>query len=192
MNNDPYAAPTADLDNTGSTATIPTSIWTGKGRLSVVSFFGQSFVLILLFVLFVGALVALFSVLGGAMPSDPTDIDFSNPILIVLGILAAILYMVMIYITVCMTIKRLHDRNHSGWWSAAIFIGSLIPFVNIVALIGMIYVYFFPGNKTGNRFGGRRETKGWEKICAILYLVLIIVSIIGGVMFAGSIAGGMQ
>lgn len=188
MPNDPYAAPSADLVDTGSTSTIPTSIWTGKGRLSVASFFGQVFVLMLVFGVVAVALVGMTSLQGGDLLNDLGDssnVNFSNPGMIVVVIAG----LVWEYIIICMTIKRLHDLDHSGWWAAAILIGSLIPIVNFVVIIGMIYVSFFPGTKTDNRFGGRRETKGWEKVCAILYLVIIIALIGAAVLMASGIVG---
>ncbi len=186
MSNDPYAAPSANLDNSSSAATIPTSVWNARGRLSVLSYLAHSFVLMLIFGLIFAAVVAVAMMMGagqGGMPTDLDSVNFSNPVIIVAAVLAVIVYILFIYITVCMMIKRLHDRNHSGWWSLAIFVGSVIPFVNFVAIIGMIYVIFFPGQKTGNRFGGRRETRGWEKVLGIIYVVLMLAAIASGLFF---------
>jgi len=47
-------------------------------------------------------------------------------------------------------IKRLHDRDHSGWYAATL----LIPLVNIVfALIIIVEVWFLKGTSGPNRFG---------------------------------------
>ncbi len=178
MSNDPYAAPSANLDNTADAAVIQTSPWSAKGRLSVLSYLGQSLVLLLITAALLAVLAGIGAMLGGVMPTSPEAIDFSNPVLIVLFGIGILIYLVMLYVTVVMMIKRLHDRNHSGWWALAIFVGSVIPFVNIVAILAMFYVIFFPGQKTGNRFGGRRMTKGWEKVVGILYIILMIGTIV--------------
>jgi len=148
----------------------------------VLSYLAQVFVLSLVFMVLIFAVVAVFGMLAGVSnPADIESLDYSNPMVLVgLGI-AGLLYICMIYCMVCMMIKRLHDRNHSGWWSLALLIGMLIPFVNIVAIIAALYVTFFPGHKTANRFGGRRVTKGWEKVLGILYILLIVVGIVAGI-----------
>ena len=43
-------------------------------------------------------------------------------------------------------IRRLHDLNHSGWW-------SLLAFVPLVNFILAIYLTFFRGTVGENRFG---------------------------------------
>lgn len=194
MSNDPYAAPSANLDNTGSAAVIPTSYWNAKGRLSVLSYLAHSLLLVLVFTVVIAIVAGIVGMLGGAvagMPSSLETIDFSNPLYIAAAVIIIPLYILMLYMTVCMMIKRLHDRNHSGWWCLALFVALMIPLVNIVGIVAMIYVVFFPGNKTGNRFGGRRPTKGWEKVLGILYLVLIIGGIVaamvgGAALFMGT------
>lgn len=186
MSNDPYAAPTANLENFDDAPTIPTKPLSAKGRLSVLSYLGQSLILMLIATVVIGALAAIGYLVAGVSPDNLESLNMSNPILIVLMVLAAIFYIFVIYVTVCMMIKRLHDRNHSGWWSLGLFVGSLIPFVNIVAILGFLYVIFFPGQKTANRFGGRRQTKGWEKVLGIIYIVLMIGGIVA--MIAGGAA----
>lgn len=193
VTNDPYAAPSANLENHSDAPVIPTGVFNARGRLSVLSVLAHSLILGLIstaligVIFFIGMNVAGIStetLAAGASPESLSNINWSNPVLIVLLVLLAIVYIGLIYVSVCMVIKRLHDRNHSGWWSLALCVGLLIPFVNIVAIIAMLYVMFFPGQKTGNRFGGRRLTKGWEKVLGILYIVLIVG------MIVLSIAGG--
>jgi len=189
VSNDPYAAPTANLENLTDSPVVPTRIMSAKGRLSVLSYLGQGFALML-------ALLAAIAVLGligagvtGLSPesfASPEQIDFSNPVLIALMVLAAIAYIALIVISIMLMIKRLHDRNHSGWWVLALYVGAVIPFVNIVAIIGFLYVMFWPGQKTGNRFGGPRPTKGWEKVVGIISLVLMIGSIVAAFAMGGA------
>ncbi len=184
MSNDPYAAPTANLENLTDAPVIPTKLMSAKGRLSVLSYLAHGFVLMLATLAIMAVLGIIGTVVTGLSPESfvaPESIDFSNPVLIALIAIAVILYIALIVISVILMIKRIHDRNHSGWWVLALYIGSVIPFVNIIAIFGFLYVAFWPGQKTGNRFGGRRPTKGWEKVLGILSLVLTVVAIVGGI-----------
>jgi len=181
VSNDPYAAPTANLENVTDAPVIPTKTMSAKGRLSVLSYLAQSMVLVIAAFLVFMVLGFIGTALTGFSPeslASPESIDFSNPVLIALLALAVILYIFVTVISIIMMIKRLHDRNHSGWWSLPLIIGLVIPFVNFVVILALLYVVFWPGQKTGNRFGGPRPTKGWEKVLGILYLVFIIGSIV--------------
>jgi len=189
VSSDPYAAPTANLENMTAAPVVQTKIMSAKGRLSVLSYLAQGFVMMI-------ALTAIIVVLGivgatvtGFSPesfASPETIDFSNPVLIALMVLAAIIYAAMIVISIILMIKRLHDRNHSGWWVLALYVCAFIPVVNIVAIFGFLYVMFWPGQKTGNRFGGRRPTKGWEKVLGIIAIVIFVASIVAAFAMGGA------
>lgn len=194
MSNDPYAAPTADLQT--DSAAIETSIWSARGRLGRLSHLGQVFLLTIIFLVLLGLSAGLLGMgAGGLQGMDPANLDpsmFSSPMAIVGGILLFIVFIVFMYLYICLLIKRLHDRNHSGWWSLPLIVISMIPVIGLISMLGYIYVWFFPGNKHANRFGGQRMTKGWEKVLGILYIVLMAVIFIGGgaAVFMG-MAGGV-
>lgn len=182
MSTDPYAAPSSNLDT--DAPTTPTSIWTAKGRLSVLSYLGQSFLLLLavmVITLVIGAIVAALGGGMGALSGIDSAPDFSNPAVLIAAALFIPLFLIFMYIGFCLMIKRLHDRNHSGWWSLALFIVGLIPIVGLISLIGYIYVFFFPGQKHSNNYGGPRPTKGWEKVLGVLYILFIVVAIGAGI-----------
>ena len=65
-------------------------------------------------------------------------------------------------------IRRLHDRNHSGWLCLLIF----VPVVNILFTL---YLLLAPGHQETNAYGPPRTTRGWETIFVILYLVLAVI-----------------
>jgi uncharacterized membrane protein YhaH (DUF805 family) len=50
-------------------------------------------------------------------------------------------------------IRRLHDRDMSGWWLLGYVVASIIPFLNIIAAIAMLVIMFLPGTVGPNRFG---------------------------------------
>lgn len=174
VSNDPYAAPSANLDT--ESAPIPTSIWSARGRLGVLSYFAQSLLFTLVAAIIMIAVIALVGMVsGGSMESMAAGGE--PPIAAIL--VGIPLFLIMMYVVVCMLIKRLHDRNHSGWWSLIM----LIPFVSL-----LLYLYLLvPGSKTSNRFGAPRVTKGWEKVLGIIAIIVMVGSIVLGVL--GVVAG---
>lgn len=55
--------------------------------------------------------------------------------------------------SLAVTIRRLHDRDMSGWWYLGFIVASIIPLVNIVASIGFLVIMVLPGTPGENRFG---------------------------------------
>ncbi|MBL8562934.1 MAG: DUF805 domain-containing protein [Gemmobacter sp.] len=72
----------------------------------------------------------------------------------------ALLFMVMplLYFmvppAVAVTIRRLHDRNISGWWYLGFTVASMIPGVNLLVMLAMFILMLLPGTQGDNRFGG--------------------------------------
>jgi len=186
VSNDPYAAPAANLENVADAPVIPTKVMSAKGRLSVVSYWGQIFLLTLISYAIYAVLGFLAYTFGDVPLENLTSIEsigFSNPIIAVLGVIGLVVYIATIVISVLMMIKRLHDRNHSGWWilglvAALVLTAFVFEPAVIIPILGFLYLIFFPGQKGSNRFGGRRETKGWEKVLCILFIILIVVGIV--------------
>ena len=54
---------------------------------------------------------------------------------------------------IAVVIRRLHDRDMSGWWYLGIIVASAIPFVNFIASIAFLVLMVLPGTKGPNRFG---------------------------------------
>ena len=72
------------------------------------------------------------------------------------GILAILWFLAAFIPSLAVTIRRLHDRNLSGWWYGGLLIASFIPIVNIFAGIGMLVmlvVLMLDGTDGPNRFG---------------------------------------
>nr|WP_298929313.1 DUF805 domain-containing protein [uncultured Erythrobacter sp.] len=55
--------------------------------------------------------------------------------------------------SIAVVVRRLHDRDMSGWWYLGFIVASLLPFVGILASIGFIVLMFLPGTDGPNRFG---------------------------------------
>jgi len=170
-----YATPESDVGNYKADV-IQSSMWSAKGRLSVLSYLGQSFVLMIAAMVLLGLAVAAGVFLFGG------GTDFENPenMSPMAFVLAIPVFLVVMWIGICMMIKRLHDRNMSGWWGLLM----LVPFVSLIFMI----ILFIPSQGKGqpNRFGAWRTTRTWEKVLGILYLLVtvgsIVLAVAGGVM----------
>lgn len=78
----------------------------------------------------------------------------STALLILVPFLGWIYVLVLLLPSLAVTVRRLHDRDQSGWW--AIF--SFVPFLNWALLIYLA----FPGTPGPNNYGPEpREQKGW-------------------------------
>jgi len=83
--------------------------------------------------------VILAVVSGAAMSSDGS--------MGIVGIIAMIIYVAMIWPSVALGVKRFHDRDKSGWW-------VLIAFVPVIGgLWYLIECGFLEGTKGPNKFG---------------------------------------
>ncbi len=73
------------------------------------------------------------------------------------GMGLAVLWGLAIFIpSIAVTVRRLHDRDMSGWWYGGLLIAGLIPIVNIIAMIGwlvLLVILFLPGTDGPNRYG---------------------------------------
>ncbi|MEO0591407.1 MAG: DUF805 domain-containing protein [Pseudomonadota bacterium] len=54
---------------------------------------------------------------------------------------------------IAVTIRRLHDRDMSGWWYLGFTLGGMIPFVGFIASIAFLVVMILPGTDGANQFG---------------------------------------
>ena len=146
-------------------SSVNNSALSAAGRFSRLSYLGWNG-LLLIAVMLLGFLCALL--LQAVSPGETKSL--SMPALILLGVV----YAAMLYFTFIFTIRRLHDRNHSGWLSLLL----LVPLANIgIAL----YLLFAPGDAQSNAYGAPRATAGWESVLAWIYIALMALTLIGGI-----------
>ena len=131
-----------------------------KGRFGRLSYAAWTFLssivaVILIFVLAFGAVL----VTGGSLEQGQ---DY--PVLAI--VLFIILYIVFVYFSFVFTIRRLHDKNQSGWLSLVM----LVPFINFFFLV---YLCCAKGDEGTNNYGAPRVTKAWEKVLAWIYIITI-------------------
>ena len=63
-----------------------------------------------------------------------------------LGTVMVLGYVLMIWSSLAVAIKRYHDRNKPGWW-------VLLSFVPIASLFVIVELGFFDGTRGTNRYG---------------------------------------
>ena len=69
------------------------------------------------------------------------------------GMLLALWSLATFIPNIAVNVRRLHDRDMSGWWLLGLFVGMIIPIVNIAASIAFLVLMCLEGTKGPNRFG---------------------------------------
>ena len=58
------------------------------------------------------------------------------------------------------TVRRLHDRDMSGWWYLGYLVASFIPLLNFIAMIAFLVIMFLDGTPGPNRYGPDPKGRG--------------------------------
>ena len=54
---------------------------------------------------------------------------------------------------IAVVVRRLHDRDMSGWWYLGAIVAGMIPIVGILASLAIFVLMLLPGTAGPNRFG---------------------------------------
>lgn len=139
-----------------------------EGRFGRLSYLAWLFIISMIYTCLLGISVALglFAFFNSAERSIDalfnSFLGLSAIALIVVSIIAMFVAMI------CITIRRLHDLNKSGWL-------CLIFLIPLVGTIFSIYVMAAKGTEGENKYGIKRPTEQTEKVIGSLYLILMIV-----------------
>jgi len=100
---------------------------------------------------------AYFSIVSAAV-TDPMAVDadpFAGLGIVGMGGLGLFgLFMLAILIpSIAVAVRRLHDRDMSGWWYLGFIVLGAIPFIGFIASIAFIVILALPGTQGPNRFG---------------------------------------
>lgn len=141
-----------------------------SGRFGRLSY--AAWTLLFSLVIVVAVLIVAFT-FGLTTSEDLSGLSTAG--MIILGIV----YIACIYVSFIFTIRRLHDRNNTGWLSLLM----LIPAVNFIF---MIYLFAAKGTEGTNDYGPQRPTLGWERVLIWIYIVIIplvfVFGVIAGIM----------
>lgn len=100
-----------------------------------------------LLILGVGALFFLF---GGMGAIENGSLNAAHYILLIAYV---IITLGLFLPSISVLVRRFHDRNMSGWWVLALMVAGAIPFVGILATIGLLVLLCLKGTDGENRFG---------------------------------------
>ena len=166
----PYAAPRAPVgEAVAEFATLQPFSFDGRiGRLRYLAW-------TLVLTLVLSAVCGVFALVALALIGADSTAG-----LILGGLLALILFVGFAFVSIQITVQRLHDVGWSGWlWLLNLvpFVGSFFPFVIMVV----------PGNELANRYGPPPPPNSTAvKVLSSLWLIVIALILVG------SLAGGLS
>ncbi|MCT2559170.1 DUF805 domain-containing protein [Tsuneonella sp. YG55] len=70
-----------------------------------------------------------------------------------MGLLILVWFLVILIPSIAVTVRRLHDRDMSGWWYLGAIIGGMIPYLGFLVSIAFLVLMALPGTPGPNRFG---------------------------------------
>lgn len=135
------------------------------GRLSRRSFMAWNALLALILW---PLMAVLAQIILQTMPIDDISSGELSGMRLLLAFIIFAFYAFAVYLIVVFGIKRLHDRNHTGWLIALMF----VPVVNVLLIL---YLLCAPGDQRSNRFGAIRFTLAWERILAWVYILMMVL-----------------
>ena len=112
--------------------------------------------------------IVVFGLLGGGAAFEDADPD--NPFSIYgalfagAGLLFVLYWLVVLIPSIAVGVRRLHDRNMSGWWYLGFIVLSMIPLVGFIASIAMLVIMALPGTDGPNKYGP--DPKGGADVAA--------------------------
>lgn len=113
----------------------------------------------LLNVVVIATVMILKSVIGGgismmeAAQNGGSVLAIYGSLFSGIGILLAIWWLATLIPNIAVNIRRLHDRDMSGWWYLGFIVVSLIPLIGALIGLGFLVVMCLEGTKGPNRFG---------------------------------------
>jgi uncharacterized membrane protein YhaH (DUF805 family) len=104
-----------------------------------------------LVLLAIGLIFGLLGYATGAFNSGSSEPPVF--LMVIGGILILAWLAVFLVPSIAVTVRRLHDRDMSGWWYLGAVVVGIIPFIGYIASIGFTVLMFLPGTPGPNRFG---------------------------------------
>ncbi|UIP07904.1 DUF805 domain-containing protein [Erythrobacter sp. SDW2] len=91
---------------------------------------------------------------GGFQASAAFNSDFSgSPLAMVLVGVYGLFVLAAFIPGIAVTVRRLHDRDMSGWWYLGAVVAGLLPLIGIFVWLAFFVLMLLPGTTGPNRFG---------------------------------------
>ncbi len=156
----PYSTPTADMASFANGAeTYEPKLFATTGRIGRIRYLAYSAIVTLLAYLVMGVVG-----FGLGMSAGP-EAGFGG-----FAVAMLIIFIPMVYMTVVIAKRRLHDLDKSGWW-------MLLLLIPLVGFIMGLYMVFAPGSKNANQFGPPPAAN--TTLLVVAGLILPIIMFIG-------------
>ncbi|WP_137681198.1 DUF805 domain-containing protein [Aurantiacibacter suaedae] len=102
------------------------------------------------------------SAFAGANSANPLAIYTS--LFTGVGLLLAVWALAVFIPSIAVSVRRLHDRDMSGWWYLGFIVASMIPFIGLIASIAFIVIMALPGTPGPNRYGPDPKDPGSAEV----------------------------
>lgn len=99
----------------------------------------------------VGAVLMGIAV-GLGVASESGGSGFGTGVMIILAILG-LAYLAIFIPTIAVAVRRLHDRNMSGWWYLGFTVFGFIPYIGWVGSIVFLVILALKGTDGDNKYG---------------------------------------
>ncbi len=104
-------------------------------------------------------MVVIFGAMFAMRDIDDVAVDPANPLAIYgwmfsgVGVLLLLWFLAVLVPSIAVSVRRLHDRDMSGWWYLGFVIGGLIPYIGLLISLAFLVIMLLPGTPGPNRFG---------------------------------------
>ena len=107
------------------------------------------------FNLFFWLLLIVVGAIAGGIAGAAGAFNGSDPSagLAIVFIPIGLVYLGMLLPLISVGVRRLHDRDMSGWWFLGVIVAGQIPFVGFVVSIAYLVITCLKGTDGPNRFG---------------------------------------
>jgi len=89
---------------------------------------------------------------SGQSPESFTPEMFSGGFIAGLALMG-LFTLAVLFPAVALTVRRLHDRDLSGWWYLGVVILGQVPYLGALVQLGFLVLMALPGTPGPNRFG---------------------------------------
>lgn len=97
----------------------------------------------------IGVSLLVFGVFGTLGGPGNGGLGGGYLFLVLFGVVFVVLFLPLLSVTV----RRLHDRDMSGWWYLLVLILSQVPYLGVLVSIGFLVLMAMKGTDGPNRFG---------------------------------------
>ncbi len=165
----PYDTPESEFIENDITEFSDVKFFGFSGRLGRIRYLAYVTIMYIA-TLFIALICS--SVLGGIVAATSGATAAEPPIAgaMVVAIVAVVFYVAMIIYMFSLIVRRLHDIDWSGW-------ASLLMIIPVVNLVMMLVILFVPGTKGVNRFGN--QTPPNSALITVVGLAMPIIMVVG-------------